>query len=77
MPLPLSICMESTSYVVSFRIVLFYLVTTGWISYISLICEDSINQFNELNRCVNYPYSRRSGARHCESSRDNIITTTE
>ena len=28
---PLSICMESTSYVLSFLIMFFYLVTTGWI----------------------------------------------
>ena len=31
-PLPFSLCMESTSYVISFRMVFFYLVTTGWIS---------------------------------------------
>ena len=38
-------CIESTctSYVISFRMVFFYLVTTGWIFYISL-CENSINQ---------------------------------
>ena len=35
--------MESTSYVLSFRMVFFYLVTTGWIFDVSL-CEDSINQ---------------------------------
>ena len=29
--LPFSLCMESTSYVLSFRILFFYLVTTGWI----------------------------------------------
>ena len=40
---PLSLCMESTSYVLSFQMVFFYLVTTGWIFYISL-CENSINQ---------------------------------
>ena len=32
---PLSLCMESTSYVLSFRMVCFYLVTTGWIFYIN------------------------------------------
>ena len=42
-PFPLSFCMESTSYVLSFRMVFFYLVTTGWIFDVSL-CEDSINQ---------------------------------
>ena len=42
-PFPLSLCMESTSYVLSFRMVLFYVVTTGWIFDISL-CENSINQ---------------------------------
>ena len=35
--------MESTSYVLSFRIVYFYLVTTDWIFDISL-CENSTNQ---------------------------------
>ena len=42
-PFPLSLCMESTSYVLSFRMVFSYLVTTGWIFDISL-CENSINQ---------------------------------
>ena len=37
------VCMESTSYVLSFRMVFFYLVTTGWIFDISL-CENSINK---------------------------------
>ena len=37
--------MESTLYVISFRMVFFYLVTTGWIFYISLR-ENSINQSN-------------------------------
>ena len=44
-PFPLSLCMESTAYVLSFRMVFFvffYLVTTGWIFDISL-CENSIN----------------------------------
>ena len=34
-PLPFSLCMESTPYVLSFRMVFFYLVTTGWIIDIS------------------------------------------
>ena len=42
-PFTLSLCMESTSYVLSFRMVFFYLVTTGWSFDISL-CEQSINQ---------------------------------
>ena len=42
-PFPLSLCMESTSYVLSFRMVFCYLVTTGWIFDISL-CENLINQ---------------------------------
>ena len=44
-PLPFSLInsMESMSYVLSFRMVLFYLVTTGWIFYIRL-CENSTNQ---------------------------------
>ena len=35
--------MESTSCVLSFRMVFFYLVTTGWIFYISLY-DNPINQ---------------------------------
>ena len=39
-----SLCTESTPYVISFRMVFSYLVTTGWIFYISLLCENSINK---------------------------------
>ena len=43
-PLPFSRCMESTSsYVVSFRMVFFFFVTTGWIFGISS-CKNSITQ---------------------------------
>ena len=42
MPFPLALCMESRSYVLSFRMMFFYLVTTGWIFDISL-CENSTN----------------------------------
>ena len=48
-PLPLSLCLESTSYVLSFRIVFFYLVTTGCIFDISL-CENPINQLNQWEK---------------------------
>ena len=41
-PLPFSLRIESTSYVLSFRMVFFYLVTTGWIFDISLLFESSI-----------------------------------
>ena len=34
-PLPFSLCMESTPYVLSFWVVFFYIVTTGWIFDIS------------------------------------------
>ena len=40
---PLSLRMESTSYVLSFPMAFFYLLTTGWIFYISLF-ENPINQ---------------------------------
>ena len=40
-PLPFSLCMEST-YVFSFRMAFFYLVTTGWSFYTSLH-ESAIN----------------------------------
>ena len=43
LPLPFLFCMESMLYVFSFRMVFFYLVTTGWIFYISL-CENEIGQ---------------------------------
>ena len=43
-PLPFSLCMESTSYIFSFRMVFFYLVTTGWIFDIISICENSIKK---------------------------------
>ena len=47
-PLPLSLCMESTSYVLSFRMVFFYLVTTVWMFDISsLLCESPINSINQ------------------------------
>ena len=35
--------MESTSYILCFRVFFFYLVTTSWIFYISLY-ENSFNQ---------------------------------
>ena len=44
-PLPFSLCMESASYVLSFRMMFFYSVTTDWIFYISL-CDNSIDQSN-------------------------------
>ena len=48
-PLQFSLCMETTSsYVFSFRMVFFYLVTTGWIFYISL-CENSIKKSQSIN----------------------------
>ena len=47
LPLPFSLCMESTPYVFPFRMVFFYLTTTGWIAYFSL-CENSIIQPNQI-----------------------------
>ena len=46
-PYPLSLCIESTSNVLSFRMVFFYLVTTGWIFDIGL-CEISIKNQSSL-----------------------------
>ena len=43
-PLRFSLCMESMSYVLSSRLVFFYLVTRGWNFDISLICKNLINQ---------------------------------
>ena len=46
-PFPFSLCMESTSYVFPFRMVFFYLVTTGWIFDITLMWE-----FNPTNPSI-------------------------
>ena len=46
-----SLCTESTSYVFSFRMVFFYLVTTGWTFDVSS-CENSINQ-STLQHLIN------------------------
>ena len=51
-PLPFSLCMESASYVLSFRMVFFYFVTTGWIFDISL-CDNCI--FLLTLYCGSYP----------------------
>ena len=51
-PLTFSLCMESKSYVFSFRMVFFYLVTTGWIFDFSLLCENSINQNRDTEAYV-------------------------
>ena len=45
--------METTSYVFSFLVVFFYLVTTGWIFFTAYLCENSINQsINNINEPV-------------------------
>ena len=50
-PFPLSHCTERMPCVLSFRMVFFYLVTTGWISGISLLCENLTNQsINQAQR---------------------------
>ena len=46
-PLPFSLCMESTSYLSPFRMVFFYLVTTGRVFDINLLCENSIKLINQ------------------------------
>ena len=43
-PLPFFSLYESTSYVRSFRMMFFYLVTTGWIFYTSLCKNSKTNQ---------------------------------
>ena len=55
--LPFSLCMESMSYVFFFRMVVFYLVTTGWTFYISLY-ENSINQ--SIGRSIKLRTERNS-----------------
>ena len=53
MPLPFSLSMESTSYVLSSRVVFFYLVNTSWIFDMSL-CESSTKKkwSAEQEKCV-------------------------
>ena len=46
----LFLCIESTSYVLSFRMVFFYLVTTGRVFDISSLSENSINSINQKYR---------------------------
>ena len=49
--LPFSLCMESTSYAFPFRMVFFYLVTTGWIFGINqLMRELNQNSFSSINQ---------------------------
>ena len=55
-PLPFYLCTESTSYVLSFRMVFFYLVTTGRIFNISL-CENSTNQSINQSNDLGFPRS--------------------
>ena len=43
-PFPLSLCMESTSYVLSF---FFLPVATSWILTSAYLCENSMNQINQ------------------------------
>ena len=43
-----TLCMENTSYVFLFQMAFFYLVTTGWIFYISL-CENSKSKSLQRN----------------------------
>ena len=57
--LPFSLCMESTSYVSPFLVVFFYLVVTGWIFDISLLCENSINQCTNNIICMSIPSTCR------------------
>ena len=46
----------STSYVFSFRMVFFYLVTTGWIFDISLSCENSNQSIKSMVNINNQHY---------------------
>ena len=45
------LCTKITLWVFPFWKVFSYLVTTGWIFYISLLCEDSVNQSKESKIC--------------------------
>ena len=62
-PFPLSLCTESTSYVLSFRIVFFYVVTTGWVfDIISLLCESSASPINQSDSAIPSVENERADA---------------
>ena len=77
--------LESTSYVLSFRMVFFYLVTTGWIFDISLLCESSIKSVSmiiasspETVDCMNHKkkeYSPLQAANLINKRRDGLVFT--
>ena len=75
---PFCLCMvESTYLLFPFRMVFFYLVTTGWIFYISLLCKNSINQskqglrIGQLKLCrMRLPYRQRQKGRTSRGRRD-------
>ena len=77
-PLPLYLCMKSTSYFFPFRMMFFYLVTTGWISDISL-CENSINQSTrialQLHRSLTFPQDGLY--RFSNDARDAVVEAPE
>ena len=51
-PFPLSLCMDSTSYVLSFRMVFFYFVTTGWVLTSANVRIQSIKQKNIVRSAI-------------------------
>ena len=74
-PLPFPLCMEleCTLYVLSFRMVFFYLVTTGWIFDVSLR-NNSTNQIDVSNACyINQVRSLGSGTWLYSTQRTGII----
>ena len=56
--------MDGKSYVFPFRVVFFYLVTTGWIFDISL-CENSIKYSEYCTKSVGGSFRRVYGRAHC------------
>ena len=60
---------ESTSYVFSFWMMFFYLVTTGWIFYINQLMEESNQPINQSLLLLYYnrldPFNDWGGGRGC------------
>ena len=65
LPFSLVNSMENTSYVFSFRMVFFYLVTTGWVFYISL-CEKMYVSVHIINP-LGFNHIQHCNLRGCQS----------
>ena len=70
-----SVCMQSTSYILSFRMVLFYLVTTGWTFDISFCENQSISSINRSNPLSTRFSLTEYGDEQADAGRDDCRTS--